>query len=54
MFVGVSFVSAQQDPETGIPWKFWNLGSLLQGHIGAELYLEGMDMSMNAKNPGEF
>ena len=53
MFFGISFVSAGHKAETRIPWECWNLLSPLQRHIGAKLYLGGLDMSMNAKNPQE-
>ena len=53
MFFGISFVSSRHKGETRIPWEFYKLLSPLQGHIGAKLYLGGLDMSINGKNPRE-
>ena len=44
-----SLVPSRDKGESRIPWKFWNLLSPLQGHIGAKLYLEGLDMSLHGK-----
>ena len=54
MFWGISFVSTRHKGETRIPWEFYKLLSPLQGHIGAKLYLEGLDVSIHRKNPREF
>ena len=53
MFWGISFVSTRHKGETRIPWEFYKLLSPLQGHIGAKLYLEGLDMSLHGKIPRE-
>ena len=53
MFFGISFVSTRHKGETRIPWECWNLLSPLQGHIGAKLYLGGLDMSIYGKIPRE-
>ena len=56
MFFGISyfsFVSTRHKGGTRIPWECWNLLSPLQGHIGAKLYLEGLDMSLHGKIPRE-
>ena len=49
-----SLVPRGDKGESRIPWEFQNLLSPLQGHIGAKLYLEGLDMSLHGKIPREF
>ena len=53
MFFGISFLPTRHKGETRIPWERWKLLSPLQGHIGAKLYLEGLDTSICGKNPWE-